>query len=149
MIQGQCCNICQKCVILNFFFFLAIKCNVFALKQLSQVKSSLDISLIMLLSCLIVKYNRLLCEERTKIFMQRSSCICMNARSDVRQFKYMVKHGNFMQKLFSNNPSSGAKYKSHLRLFRKPLKAFIIDNPLLKNFIFKKVYVQIIFLNKA
>lgn len=50
-----------------------------------------------------------------------------------------VKHSNFMERPCSNNPSNGATYKYHLIPFRKPLKAFIIDDPLLKNVIlFKK-----------
>lgn len=46
---------------------------------------------------------------------------------------YGLKYQKFMEKLLSNNPSSGAKYKS--QTVQKPLRAFVIDD-----LCFKKCY---------
>lgn len=50
---------------------------------------------------------------------------------------YGLKYQKFMEKLFSNNHSSGAKYKS--QTVQKPLRAFIIDDLFFLMLFFKKV----------
>lgn len=55
-----------------------------------------------------------------------------------------------MDRPLSDNLTSGANDKSHLKLFRKPLKAFVIDDPFKKKcYPLKRFYLQITFLDKA